>query len=1243
MNPTLHIIRKDLRFNRWALVLWLAAIITHFTLRCLQIKDPSWGGTALATSSRWDHLLLFALPLIIIPFIMQADAVRKRYAFWQSLPISKTRLLFAKAITLISLFILLPMAFEISYYFLAGLESVFWNSLKIWLFLHVPLVLIAYFICYLTTGWKSYFCVMLPVVAVGAFFTTGVLKMYTTINPLSMISKRSELEIIDAPPSSIFQINESSAKIVYSHEIDHDSMFTGKPKYNEAIEPSFVMTVENLPDDIVIGEMDFDLSFTIGKTSKVYPCKSIIDYDSDFTGMHASYAPISERFSVQSFDNRKSLKTSYRYRIVPENPIIYSFPKLPIDDIKIQGKIRVNLAKKLILGSMPLTDGAKWKFGLHQFSLGNIKGGFPQLDLQGDISMRSIITDPSLLRSSSRGFPNTDLFFVIEHNDDALRSFVMRYSSGSMHYFGKNAMDYSRQMKSTTSKFDRVFENSSEWPDRGKIITARFKSDFYKNNNWNMKIINYEPMGIVEIPISLSLPVSELTELRETQTNEDAFQLGSIETQIKQATSKEPKIAFKEMARLLGMASSAEIAKHEPYIYPLLQRVFQEYPEFLIKELRIVGSDEFSVSISKAYENNQSFYGYIPEIRPFWQRVNRFLTSAVTNEHKAFILKNLQPTINQLDLLERMGWEKDAEPILAKIFQYELMPQGWSYIFDRYPTEDGHLALIRQMQFGCRYLSRIIQWVESVEDEAKQKKIVEEFWRITARNNDTLESIRLPLLIALKHGVECVPRDIRMLVEADALIRKRKQDQPRTDRAWAAIYQCLALYSDCPQDLEEGSKWILQHGDQLMWNQSSKRYELGETRNLEIPILNEKTWGKYINPIGVGRLQPIDTNSLKITTSAHEADYTANFLDRFSPRLMREVTGDFTAEVTILPEFAASPSWTGDANKIFQAAGLVLEAGQTSHLRIERTMQGPDQAQHIRERISRASKETNYDTKENSSFVPSKPISFRISRHGTEVFAAWKQEDGPWHESRAHRCVQWWQTVKIGIYVSNYCVKPFSALFKDYRITTDSNPPLVSGTAARPKVSDSIEHDAVIPRWGRLHNILNGGMISADKQKLLMRVAPSINDFNFQQIVGAPRTVNSVKGDFEQEVELDPISLEKWSGSALYLQNGYTSMFRFGPAMDKKPYLDIHSSGYNYNFYVPPHHFAVDFTKTMRLRIRRVGHLFYAGIKQEGDWQEMAPFYLKCPEEISVGVVGMNTSQKEVPFTFRDYTLKTQP
>jgi len=36
----------------------------------------------------------------------------------------------------------------------------------------------------------------------------------------------------------------------------------------------------------------------------------------------------------------------------------------------------------------------------------------------------------------------------------------------------------------------------------------------------------------------------------------------------------------------------------------------------------------------------------------------------------------------------------------------------------------------------------------------------------------------------------------------------------------------------------------------------------------------------------------------------------------------------------------------------------------------------------------------------------------------------------------------------------------------------------------------------------------------------------------------------------------------------------------------------------------------------------------------------MAPFYLKCPDELMVGVVGMNTSAKEVEFTFRDYQLK---
>lgn len=79
MNTTLHIIRKDLRFNRWALLLWLTAVITHFAFRCMQIKDPDWGGRMLASSSRLDHIILFVLPLMLIPFIMQADAFRRRY------------------------------------------------------------------------------------------------------------------------------------------------------------------------------------------------------------------------------------------------------------------------------------------------------------------------------------------------------------------------------------------------------------------------------------------------------------------------------------------------------------------------------------------------------------------------------------------------------------------------------------------------------------------------------------------------------------------------------------------------------------------------------------------------------------------------------------------------------------------------------------------------------------------------------------------------------------------------------------------------------------------------------------------------------------------------------------------------------------------------------------------------------------------------------------------------------------
>jgi regulation of enolase protein 1 (concanavalin A-like superfamily) len=223
-------------------------------------------------------------------------------------------------------------------------------------------------------------------------------------------------------------------------------------------------------------------------------------------------------------------------------------------------------------------------------------------------------------------------------------------------------------------------------------------------------------------------------------------------------------------------------------------------------------------------------------------------------------------------------------------------------------------------------------------------------------------------------------------------------------------------------------------------------------------------------------------------------------------------------------------------------------------------------------------------------------------------------------------------------------VKPFSAVFTDFEIKNSSEPPMRSSITKQPLAENSLPDGSDIPQWGRLDSPFNSSFIEAKDNNLRMNLLPKINDYNFSSVLVAPVTVNRVKGDFVQEVTVAPIHNAKWFGQYLYFRDGNSHMFRFGPAWDSKALFDIHASGFNYSFYTPPCTFQADFTRPMRLRLRREGQLFYAAIKQgDRDWQEMAPFYLNCAEELEVGVTALNTSDRPLEAIFTDYTLKTQP
>lgn len=1234
MNKTLHIIRKDIRFNRWALLLWLAAVITHFTLRCIQINDPSWGGRTLATSSRWDHLLLFALPLIIIPFIMQADAVQRRYAFWKSLPISKTRLLLAKAILVISSFVLLPLLFEITYYYLAGLETVFWNSLKIWLFLHVPLVAIAYLLCYLTPGWKSYFCLMLPAAAVGINYYTYVIQRHpqeaTNFKHASLLNYKKNIE---PPVNSKFEINEKKSTIEVSYQVKELEQFPHRKIITTRIEPQLRASIRNFPEEISISSMNVSLDIMAEDRilHEIYDVNYFLrnsnEQDSELTYYNGS--------NILTLRNQGDREGVLEISMEPLGTDL-TYEDIPEEGLTIQGKLSCLISKRIIIKEFPLNPGGKLIHGLHSFTVRGEDHSKNTLSFRVNSTLKTITSDLDLLNPNSPFPANGLLQLFLEHKSGAHKIPLSYFESATcFNNTGCRIKDISRHLK--LAEFNKCTEiDDYQNSEIGVMSKLRFMDEDNDPEDWKLTIVTYEPMGVVVYPINVTLPKPSDKDRPKIALDELTIEL-SKQQQLRELTYKDAKTTLQDMERILINTSASEVATNEFLIFPLLSRIFSDDPAALIE-----GINQYASLTARPVDSYNDYRfiwkDYNSDMKPFWQRVNRFLTTSVTEQQKDLILNNLHPFVDQLDLLERMGWEKDAAPMLAKIFQQERMPQHWAYIFDRFPSDEAEAALLKQIYFRSRFLSRILQWIESIPDAKRKKQAVAQIWETTVIHCQSEPSLRLPLLIALKHGIEVAPRDIRRLVESNGF--GQSQDQTEQSREMLGIYQSLALFSDCPADLIKGHEWLLLYGNKLTWNETKQRFEINLSGDALKDPYDEAKWGKRVNPIGVGTFLPIPENqAMSVTASAYAVNYTSSFLDRYCPRTMQQMTGDFTAEVTIAPLFRASPAWSGSNADIFQSAGLLLEAGQTNHLRVEATIQGNDLQHRIRQCISRASKQTYYNV-ENKDYDAEKPTTLRISRHGSEFFIAWKQEGGEWHESNAHLCGNWPETVSVGVYVANQCVKPFTAVFSSYQITKASNPPTKSGTPNKPLAANSLPDGAVVPGWGTLSNPRHGGSIQQEGNKLQMLLEPKMNDYNFSNTLAAPVTVNRVKGDFTQEVTVAPIHEANFFGEYLYFRNGNSHMYRFGPAWGGRALFDIHASGFNYGFYTPPHIFQADFKQPMRLRMRRVANLFYAAIKQgEQDWQEMAPFYLNCPEELEIGVNAINTSDRPLEAIFSDYQI----
>jgi regulation of enolase protein 1 (concanavalin A-like superfamily) len=163
-----------------------------------------------------------------------------------------------------------------------------------------------------------------------------------------------------------------------------------------------------------------------------------------------------------------------------------------------------------------------------------------------------------------------------------------------------------------------------------------------------------------------------------------------------------------------------------------------------------------------------------------------------------------------------------------------------------------------------------------------------------------------------------------------------------------------------------------------------------------------------------------------------------------APRTLREVEGDFTAEVTATPggrPQGAMPAMEGRMLK-FYSQGLLLWVDDGTFIRFEHA--------HLDRLNGVVSTYANWELfkdgewaragrEVDGSLDDSKPTRFRLSRKRNEVRGAWSQDGGKTWKELESLTLDLKAKVRVGVIVNHNTDSPFSATFEAFSITPDAD------------------------------------------------------------------------------------------------------------------------------------------------------------------------------------------------------------
>ena len=1254
MKNTFHIIRKDLHTLRWGLLLWVLACLNHLVLRLVQLArgdDAPFHGRLLSgnleTPFRWDYLLVVALSILLVPAVLLADPLTRPLAFWKALPISRTRLLFAKLILIAALFILLPLACETAYFLKAGLGTVLGESLGLWAMRFLPGIAVLVLAGLLAPGLKT----ALPIIAAGLWLVVAVFH-FPVGNPPS-IPDQTRTVIADPPAGARISVNPESASFVMSYREEPYQL--GKPKSRiEMLGATFSLDVNGLPEDVKVDEISTDYrSLRIGDKMLEFPAGSGTRISGN------SGLPLEEergQFNQNSgFDPDRPADWA-----VQRSPMIdFSAADIPPDGATLEGEAEIRLVRRKTVITLPVESDAAWQAGLHRLSISQASPADSQT-VSFQAALKIVTSDPGR-ESSGLDITHNDRHHLwLEHRTLPLRNHLipLNRETWSPNIINSEGTGTNRETGLTydptrclgRATWDFSLDPVEVMRERvAPLAATRFAEEQAQTRNWQLKVVTYESAGSVRVPIKIRVPKPGryLDPEREEVPGEPLPPPSSIAGKLaalpKAATLSRPeaRLVFDQLERIAGRLNEGQISNYESEVYKAIAGFGPEHIEMLLERsfeaLRPSRTEESQYQYP--YGRDPAWTDPLERMGPFWSRVVRTACMISTPDQKEIFLRYFDPRMDLLVAFELNGWQDDALTTLCRLAATERLPKRWQDFLADHPSKETSAALLSQVRLRGITEGKAMYYCERGLLEGKPT--AEVLWEIAVFHKRRLRDLKLPFYAAIKEGVDIAPRDLLRIIRMDPAVWNSGEPES-LNRSLLGLFQMMSLHSDCPATIQEGSRWLEENAARLVYDPVARRYQLSGDSRLPGSLGD---WGRLIDPWGYGQAEARG-DGLILRTAAVSSQYGEVVEWRTAPRVLRKVSGDFTAEVTLHPTFGLAVSYSGNDSDIYQNAGLLVVGDDHRWVRFEQNIGDRSARNLIRQHIARAGVSTisNHQTKD---WNPQKPLTLRIRRHGNFIECAWRQDAGEWVTGTALRCDGWPDEVEIGPFINNGVTRPLEIRFSDMTVTPGSPAFEKIQFPVLPHPAGEATADGTqLPGWGVVRNPIGSGIFKVEGNHINLLVAPKTSDYHVQKKLTSPRVLQEVEGDFTVETTIHSVPEPRWNAAELIITDERDFHFLIGLERnhDGQIYTHRHFVRAGRLIDLPKFTGPRPYGKPLRFRIRRKGGLFHVAVVQEsGVWLEFVPLRITdWPAKLKVGVCASNDSNETVTAVFEDFKLTSE-